>query len=109
MAGIVIKNQPPLAFIVKEADRHSKGRIKAQDIAHNVCLGIKQFERIFSKYVGVNPKKSASIVRLQNVIQTNGKDKKSMSQVAFDNGYYDQSHFIHDFKSLTGLTPKAFF
>jgi AraC-like DNA-binding protein len=32
-----------------------------------------------------------------------------MSQLAFDNGYYDQSHFIHDFKSLTGLTPKVFF
>ena len=88
---------------------NSKGQIKAQDIAHNVCLGIKQFERIFSKYVGVNPKKFASIVRFQNVIQINSMNNNSMSQIAFDNGYYDQSHFIHDFKSLTGLTPKAFF
>jgi AraC-like DNA-binding protein len=88
---------------------NSKGLIKAQDIAHDVCLGIKQFERTFSKYVGVNPKKFASIVRLQNVIQMKSKNKKSMSQLAYDNGYYDQSHFIHDFKSLTGLTPKAFF
>jgi len=86
-----------------------KGQIKAQDIAHEVCMGIKQFERTFSKCVGINPKKYASIVRFQNVIQTNGKGKKSMSQIAFDNGYYDQSHFNHDFKSLTGLTPKAFF
>ncbi len=88
---------------------HSKGQLKAQDIAHEVCLGIKQFERTFSKYVGVNPKKFASIVRFQNVIQMNSKNKKSMSQLAYDNGYYDQSHFIHDFKSLTGQTPKAFF
>jgi AraC-like DNA-binding protein len=88
---------------------NSKGKIKAQDIAYEVCLGIKQFERTFSKYVGVNPKKFASIVRFQNVLQINSKDKRSLSQIAFDNGYYDQSHFIHDFKSLTGLTPKAFF
>ena len=88
---------------------NSKGQIKAQDIAHEVCLGIKQFERTFSKYVGVNPKKFASIVRFRNVIQMKSKHKKSMSQLAFDNGYYDQSHFIHDFKSLTELTPKAFF
>jgi AraC-like DNA-binding protein len=74
-----------------------------------VCLGIKQFERIFSKYVGVNPKKFASIVRFQNVLQTNSKGKRRLSQIAVYNGYYDQSHFIHDFKSLTGLTPKAFF
>ena len=88
---------------------NSKGKIKAQDIAHEVCLGIKQFERTFSKYVGVNPKKFASIVRFKNVIQINSKDKRTLSQTAIDNGYYDQSHFIHDFKSITGLTPKAFF
>ena len=86
-----------------------KGQIKAQDIAHEVCLGIKQFERTFSKYVGINPKKFASIVRFQNVIQMKSMNKKSMFQLAYDNGYYDQAHFIHDFKSLTGLTPKAFF
>jgi len=89
---------------------NSKGQIKAQDIAHEVCLGIKQFERTFSKYVGINPKKYASIVRFQNVIQTKRKHKNSsMFQLAFDNGYYDQSHFIHDFKSYTGLSPKEFF
>jgi AraC-like DNA-binding protein len=89
---------------------NSKGQIKAQDIAHEVCLGIKQLERTFSKYVGINPKKYASIVRFQNVIQMKRKHKNSsMFQLTFDNGYYDQPHFIHDFKSLTGLTPKAFF
>lgn len=89
---------------------NSNGQIKAQDIAHEVCLGIKQFERTFSKNVGINPKKYASIVRFQNVIQMKRKHKNSsMFQLAFDNGYYDQSHFIHDFKSLTGFTPKAFF
>jgi AraC-like DNA-binding protein len=89
---------------------NSKGQIKAQNIAHEVCLGIKQFERTFSKYVGVNPKKYVSIVRFQNVIQMKRKhENSSMFQLAFDNGYYDQAHFIHDFKSFTGLSPKEFF
>jgi AraC-like DNA-binding protein len=88
---------------------NAKGQIKAQNIAYEVCLGIKQFERTFSKYVGINPKKFASIIRFQNVIQMNSKGKRSLSQIAVDSGYYDQSHFIHDFKNLTGLTPKAFF
>lgn len=87
-----------------------KGQIKAQDIAPEVCLGIKQFERTFSKYVGINPKKYASIVRFQNVIQMRREHKNSsMFQLAFDNGYYDHAHFIHDFKSFTGLSPKEFF
>lgn len=89
---------------------NSKGQIKAQDIAHEVCWGIKQFERTFSKYVGINPKKFASIVRFQNVIQIKKKhNNSSMSQLAFDNGYYDHAHFIHDFKSITGVSPKEFF
>ena len=93
-----------------EIIENSKGQIKTQDIAHEVCLGIKQFERTFSKYVGINPKKYANIVRFQNVIQMRRKyDNSSMFQLAFDNGYYDQSHFIHDFKSFTGLSPKEFF
>ena len=89
---------------------NSKGQIKAQDIAHEVCLGIKQLERTFSKCVGINPKKYSSIVRFQNVIQMRRKHKNSsMFQLAFDNGYYDHAHFIHDFKSYTGLSPKEFF
>jgi AraC-like DNA-binding protein len=93
-----------------EIIENSKGQIKAQDIAPEVCLGIKQFERTFSKYVGINPKKYASIVRFQNVIQMKRKhDNSSMFQLAFDNGYYDHAHFIHDFKSFTGLSPKEFF
>jgi AraC-like DNA-binding protein len=86
-----------------------KGQISAHDIAHDVCLGIKQFERTFSKYVGVNTKNFARNILLQNLIQMKSKNKKSLSQIAVDNRYYDQSHFNHDFKSLTGLTPKAFF
>jgi len=89
---------------------NSNGQVKAQDIAQEVCLGIKQFERHFSKYVGLNPKKYASIIRFQNVIKMKRKFKNAnMYQLAFDNGYYDHSHFNHDFKSLTGLTPKIFF
>lgn len=93
-----------------EIIENSKGQIKTQDIAQEVCLGIKQFERSFSKFVGINPKKYASIVRFQNVIQKRRTYKNiSMVQLAFDNGYYDHSHFIHDFKSFTGLSPKEFF
>ena len=33
----------------------------------------------------------------------------SLTELAYDNGYFDQSHFIHDFRSMTGLTPKQFF
>ena len=89
---------------------NSKGQIKTHVIAQEVYLGIKQFERIFSKHVGLNPKKFISIIRFQNVIQMKIKNKNAnMYQLAFYNGYYDQSHFIHDIKNLTSLSPRDFF
>ena len=89
---------------------NTKGQVKSKDVAQEVCLGIKQFERIFSKHVGLNPKKFSSIIRFQNVIQMQMNDRNAnMYQIAFDNGYYDQSHFIHDIKSITGLAPREFF
>lgn len=89
---------------------NSKGKIKTQDIAQEVCLGIKQFERIFSNHVGINPKKFLSIIRIQNVLQMKREFKElNMYQLAFANGYYDQSHFNHDFKNFTELSPRTFF
>ncbi len=93
-----------------ELIENSKGQIKTHDIAIEVCLGIKQFERVFSKNVGINPKKYASIVRLKNVIQLKRKHNNiNMSQLAYDSGFFDHAHFIHDFKGFTGLSPKEFF
>lgn len=88
----------------------SKGQVRTRQLASEVCLSIKQFERIFSRQVGLNPKKFSSIIRFQEVVQTKNKFKSiGMHQLAIEHGYFDQSHFIHDFKSLTELTPAAFF
>ena len=89
---------------------NAKGQIKIQSLAQETCLGIKQFERVFSKNVGLNPKKYISIVKLQHIMQMKKKfSNVNLYQLAFENGYFDQAHFIHDFKNLTGLTPSAFF
>ena len=88
----------------------TKGQIRTQHLAQEVCLGIKQFERIFSANVGLSPKKYMSIVRFQNTIRSKQNSKfKNLNQLAAESGYYDQSHFNHEFKQLTGLTPRSFF
>jgi AraC-like DNA-binding protein len=38
-----------------------------------------------------------------------GNKKKSLTSIALECGYYDQSHFIHDFKEFPGLHPKYIF
>lgn len=93
-----------------ELIRQSKGNVSIEKLASNACLSRKQFERTFSEHVGTSPKQYLKIIRLQASIYLRSKNKKILlTNLAYENGYYDQSHFISDFKTMTGLTPKQFF
>lgn len=84
--------------------------IKIKDLAKKNNLSLRQFERNFKKQFGLTAKEFQKISRFQYVIkkQLLNKNKDYLSTI-LDAGYYDQSHFIGEFKSLTKVTPKTFF
>ena len=58
----------------------------------------------------MSPKQLSRVVRLQATIKMMGQKKfVSLTSLALENGYYDQAHFIKDFREFTGLSPKSFF
>ena len=71
------------------------------------CLGKKQFEREFYLHVGMNPKEYARIVRFQKALKQmqHGQGSINQADLAYTNGYADQSHLIREFKKLCGYTP----
>ena len=84
--------------------------ITVKQMAETSCLSIKQFERKFPAFVGLNPKQYLRIARFQKAIQLRKSEYfENYTSLAHDCGYYDQSHFIHDFKMITDLPPKEFF
>lgn len=88
----------------------SKGEITVDEMSYEACLSNKQLERKFSKYVGMSPKQYLKIVRFQKVLKTKELNPDlSLTSLAYDCGYYDQAHFIKDFKLIAGMTPKSFF
>ena len=74
-------------------------------LADSACLSKKQFERIFREYVGMNPKEYTRIVRFQKTMWMLQHGKRNYADIAAASGYSDQSHFIREFKSMTGHTP----
>lgn len=72
-------------------------------------INIKKIERLYLKYTGLNPKKFIKIYRMQ---QTNNKiidDKiKSLTELSYDMGYFDQTHMGKDFTSIHSKKPGDF-
>jgi AraC-like DNA-binding protein len=86
------------------------GSVDIETLASRACLSRKQFERTFQTGVGITPKQFLRIVRFQYSLYNKSINSNiTLTELAYKCGYYDQSHMIADFKSLTGLTPGQYF
>ena len=69
----------------------------------------RQLERKFKKQIGISPKQLSKAIRLQATLKLLlSQTKETLTNIAYENEYYDQPHFIKDFKEFTGITPKEF-
>ena len=84
------------------------GAKRIDHLTRYIGLSQSALERRFRRVVGVSPKRFSSLVRLRNAVRlrATGVDFTTIAQSA---GYFDQSHFIKDFRRVTGNTPDAFF
>ncbi|MEO6167786.1 MAG: AraC family transcriptional regulator [Chitinophagales bacterium] len=87
----------------------SHGRITIRELRSKLHITERTFERRFIAQVGVSPKQFAKIIQFQKSLnQLTEEDYSQLTDVVFDNGFSDQSHFIRTFKKYTGKTPVEF-
>lgn len=87
----------------------SGGLLSIDQAAADSCLSIRQFERKCRDMVGVSPKLFARVIRFSNAFRL--KERSPLmrwTEVAHACGYFDQMHFIKDFKVFAGVTPSFF-
>lgn len=87
--------------------RKQCGNITVNQLASGCCLSAKQFERRFTAYSGFKPKLFSRIIRFESALWQS-KHYENLTELAHTFGYYDQSHFIRDFKAFTGVVPRKF-
>ena len=69
----------------------------------------RQLERHFRKQIGISPKQLGKAIRLQTTLNLLlNKKSATLTDIAYESDYFDQNHFIKDFKDLVGITPKEF-
>jgi len=77
-----------------------------EQLAHEVCLSPRQFERNFFERVGMGPKMHARIVRFDQAFRLKERQPAlDWLAVAVQVGYYDYRHLVRDFKAFAGVTP----
>lgn len=93
---------------IGEIDR-MKGETSLADLCEVACLSPKQFRRVFTEHIGINPKDFLRIVRFQHALFILQSSPGILfSQLAYECGYSDQSHLINEFKIFSGYTPKGY-
>ncbi len=86
------------------------GQVGVDRLAAEACLSRKQYERSFMHHLGISPKQFSRTVRFQYALAQKGMHPTmSLTSLAHDCGYYDQSHMIREFRALSGFTPSEFF
>jgi AraC-like DNA-binding protein len=85
----------------------SKGAIRIKELNEQLFISQSAFEKRFRKVVGTTPKKFASIIRFNAALDSLNK-ARSLTELCYENNFFDQSHFIRDFKQFTGDTPENF-
>lgn len=85
----------------------SNGTIRIKELNEKLFISQSSFEKRFRKVVGTTAKKFASIVRF-NAVLDNLNKTKTLTEICYENKFFDQAHFIKDFKQFTGDTPENF-
>lgn len=99
---------PAVAFALAELQRPAYPRSIAE-VTEQTGLSSRRFIEVFSAAVGLTPKQFQRVRRFQEVLSLLARgEQMAWTDIAMACGYFDQAHFIHDFRTFSGLTPGVY-
>jgi len=85
------------------------GNIRVDTLSEQAGYTPRYCRKRFKEALGISIKEYSNIIRFQNMVRIlSQEEEESLSDVGLDNGFYDQSHMIKEFKRYSGETPKHF-
>ena len=103
--GSLIENKKPSKFMSLFEELNNEIPNSALEVYDKLYYSHRQCQRLFSKNYGLSPQMVLCILRFQWCLKKLTTGEKSPKDIMNISNYYDQSHFIHDFKQNIGLTP----
>lgn len=103
--GSLIENKKPNKFMALFEELNNDIPNSVLEVYSKLYYSRRQCQRLFSKNYGLSPQMVLCILRFQWCLKNLVSGEKSAKDIMDISNYYDQSHFIHDFKQNIGLTP----
>jgi AraC-like DNA-binding protein len=100
--------ESPILYAIRSLVQ-TDGRVDLAELSDQCFRSRRQFERNFKTFAGLSPKLFSRLSRFHGALGRYGVRGVSLTQIAYDCGYYDQSHFIHEFKAFSGHHPGEYF
>jgi AraC-like DNA-binding protein len=110
LSTLLHDNHAPESFLqLFNSLKNTINPLQIAEFCERNAIGIRTLERMFNKYVGVSASTYCTLNRFQDSInQLLHNNYSKLSDIAYGNGYFDQMHFIKDFKRFAGDSPKSF-
>jgi AraC-like DNA-binding protein len=88
----------------------NQGNVNIRKLAYDANMCLRTFEQRFTEQVGISPKMYARLTRFNHAILIRIKNTStSWTDISYQCGYYDQMHFIKEFKQFAGESPSNFY
>lgn len=88
--------------------KNTGGNEKIMTLSTRNNISARYLNQLFSQYTGLTPKLYCKINRFQYTLNLITSKEQNLTSIGYDSGYFDQSHFIREFKHFTGITPTSF-
>ena len=89
--------------------REWEGRLPIPELAQEMAISQRQLERLFRSQVGMSPKQYAQLLRVETArLALKQMKDQTTTWLANDLDFFDQAHFIREFKAVIGMTPYAY-
>ena len=101
-------NGHPLVDRIFGIIKKNNGLLRMDQLCGYIDISPRKLQRIMKNEVGITTKDLMQIVRFNHVLNNiQALEYSKLTEISYLCGYFDQSHFIRDFKRITGKTPRV--
>lgn len=85
-----------------------RGKLDLKSIRNRAGISERSLERYFRTHIGLSPKYYSRIIRFSHIFRLVSSNQIDWTDIFYITGFYDQSHFIKNFKEFTGEDPSKY-